>query len=117
MDLGKPASYETLAAGTPVFASDDTEIGLVRRVLAVPEDDIFDGLLIEISKRERFVDAESVAAIHERGVTLAISPAEAHTLPEPTANPGAITLDATDITESTGAERAHRIWNLISGKW
>lgn len=50
-DHGEPASYLTLGEGTPVYSSDAAEIGRVLHVLAVPDDDIFDGIVIKASDR------------------------------------------------------------------
>jgi hypothetical protein len=44
VDLGAPSSYLELAEGTRVLTSDRTQLGRVKRVLAVEEKDIFDGL-------------------------------------------------------------------------
>jgi len=55
-DYGQPASYLTLADGTPVVTSDGSELGTVTHVLAVEEDDIFDGLVIQTGSGHRFVD-------------------------------------------------------------
>ncbi len=48
MDAGAPISYEVLEAGTPVYSSDGRPIGTVTHVLAVPEEDVFDGIVIEV---------------------------------------------------------------------
>ena len=37
-DSGAPMSYLTLEPGTPVFASDGSEVGRVEHVLADPDD-------------------------------------------------------------------------------
>jgi hypothetical protein len=69
-DEGAPISYEVLESDTPVYASDGTTIGRVARVRADLDADIFDGLDIETAVGPRFVEAEHVASIHERGVDL-----------------------------------------------
>ena len=45
----EPSSYLTLEAGTKVLSSDGEQIGEVAHVLAVEEDDIFDGIVIDAS--------------------------------------------------------------------
>lgn len=117
MDDGQPIAYPLLEEGTVVRSSDGDEIGHVKRVLAVPEDDIFDGLIVATDGGDRFVDADGVASIHERAVALELDRDEAARLPEPSPSASAMELDASDVTESSASERAHRIWNLISGKW
>ncbi len=85
MDEGPPSSYLLLAKDTPVFGSDGGVLGKVKEVLSVPSEDIFEGLVVATAYGDRFLAAELVTAIHERGVdvaTPAISAAELP-LPEP----------------------------------
>ena len=66
----QPSSYLVLAEGVPVYSSDGKELGKVEHVLAAPEDDIFDGFVIDTSVLpggHRFVDAPEVEEIYERG--------------------------------------------------
>jgi hypothetical protein len=84
MDEGHPISFRLLARGTPVWSSDDREVGTVDSVLATDREDIFDGIVIRTGNDRRFVDAPEVARIAERRVTLSITHAEAEQLPEPT---------------------------------
>ncbi len=78
MDLGEPTSYLTLSTGTAVYSSDGEKLGKVERVLAAPDLDIFDGLVIGAGHwggTELFVDAAQVKEIFESGVELKISAA------------------------------------------
>ena len=92
-DLGAPISYLALDKGVPVYSSDGKELGKVEHVLAEPEEDIFDGFVIDTSVLpggHRFVDAPEVAEIYERGVVLKLDAEAAERLPEPSANPGVL---------------------------
>ena len=74
-DLGAPASYLTLAEGMPVYSSDGEELGKVEHVLADPDLDVFDGIVLDTSVLpggRRFVDATQVAESYERGVVLTL---------------------------------------------
>jgi uncharacterized protein YrrD len=118
-DLGAPASYLTLEEGAPIYSCDGTELGRIEHVLAAPEQDIFDGLVIDRSVLpggHRFVDSEQVEEIFERGVLLKIDAAAAESLPEPSANPRAMRADPAEGGESPLEERLRRAWDLISGK-
>src|ERR1051326_8973581 len=87
-DMGAPSSYLALQPGTALYTSDGRKIGEVEHVLAIPDDDIFDGVVIDTSVLpggHRFVDAPEVDEIYERGVVLAIDAAAAEKLPEPSA--------------------------------
>ncbi len=118
-DLGSPSSYLVLSEGIDVYSSDGESLGKVEHVLAVPEDDIFDGFVIDTSVLpggHRFVDAPEVEEIFERGVVLKIDAAAARELPEPSQNPGALEVGADDMVPSGKHEKLRRAWDLISGK-
>jgi hypothetical protein len=117
-DLGAPGSYLTLTAGAPVYASDGTELGEVAHVIANSDLDIFDGIVLDKSilpGGNRFVDADQVAEIHERGVVLNIDAARAKDLPQPSANPGEIEVGPDDLVPERH-EKLRRAWDRISGK-
>lgn len=82
-DDGHAISYQALRRGTLVRASDGVEVGKVRRVLDNAREHIFDGLVIETSRGQRFVDAPEVAHIAERAVTLSIDAQKVELLPAP----------------------------------
>jgi hypothetical protein len=89
IDDGHAVHYTALARGTPVFGSDEVEIGKVVEVLDNYREHIFDGLVIETAGGvRRFVDAPEVARTAERAVTLTIRAEEAGTLPPPPTSPG-----------------------------
>ena len=83
-DDGHAIHYTALEKGTPVYSSDEVEVGRVVEVLDNYREHIFDGLVIERAGRDRrFVDAPEVARTAERGVTLSLTAAEAEELPPP----------------------------------
>ena len=84
IDDGHAIHYAAVPRGTPVFGSDGVEIGKVDEVVDNYREHILDGIVIETADRElRFVDGPEVTRTAERGVTLAISSAEAASLPAP----------------------------------
>jgi uncharacterized protein YrrD len=118
-DLGSPSSYLVIKSGVPVYSSDGKKLGEVEHVLAVPDDDVFDGIVLDTSALpggHRFVDAPEVAEIYERGVVLKIDAEAAEKLPEPSPNPGALEVDADDMAEG-GSDKLRRAWDLISGNY
>ena len=101
-DLGAPGSYMTLAEGVPVYSRDGKRIGEVQHVLAEPDKDIFDGIVLEATapaSGHRFVDAPKVERIHERGVVLVLDAADARRLPEPGENPATLSAHPGDTAE------------------
>src|SRR5918999_5935718 len=118
-DLGQPSSYLSLKAGVPVYSCDGERVGEVEHVLAAEDADIFDGLVLDRSVLpggHRFVDADQVEEIFERGVLLKLDAAAAEALPEPSANPGTLRVDPADAEESRLQEKLRRAWDLISGR-
>lgn len=84
MDEGLPIAYQMLDTGVPVIASDEEQVGTVGAVLDAPEKDVFHGLLINTPDHGiRFLEAASIASIHEHGVDLRIDSAAARSLPAP----------------------------------
>src|ERR671936_2576574 len=99
-DLGAPVSYLTLEEGTAVYSSDGSKVGKVAHVLADPDEDIFDGIVLDTSVLpggHRFVDADQVEEVFERGVLLKIDRQAADQLPEPAPNPASMEVSAADV--------------------
>ncbi len=118
-DLGAPTSYLAVQPGVAVYSSDGKRLGEVEHVLAVPDDDVFDGIVLDTSVLpggHRFVDAPEVEEIYERGVVLKIDAEVAEKLPEPSPNPGALEVDADDLAGG-GSDKLRRAWDLISGNY
>jgi uncharacterized protein YrrD len=120
VELGPPISYEVLEPGTPVYSSDGQPIGKVAHVLSVPEEDVFDGVVISEhlgSEGHRFADADDIASIHEHGVVLKLDRAAAERMPEPTANPGVMRDDPAEGRSGALATKLRRAWDYISGNY
>jgi len=120
MDLGNPASYLVLAHGTPVLSSDGEEIGTVEHVLADADEDVFDGVIVDMRDGpggHRFADAQQVEAIYERGVVLVVSAAAAEGLPEPSENPATLAADPADTVPDGLDDKLRRAWNYLSGNY
>jgi uncharacterized protein YrrD len=121
-DLGEPSSYLNLGKGAEVYSCDGENLGEVEHVLAEPEQDIFDGIVLDTSilpGGHRFVDADQVEEIFERGVLLKLTREEAEKAPEPSANPAAMEVTPGDVAEEDEdalKRKLRRAWDLISGK-
>jgi len=80
VDHGSPIHYTAVSRGPPVYDSEGTRVGEVRRVEDNYAEHILDGFeIVDAEGTLRFVDAPEVARTFERGVTLSITAAE---LPE-----------------------------------
>ena len=119
MESEQPGSYLTLAPGAEVRSSDGQTIGVVHHVLADEEDDIFDGIIVDLHRGPgglHFVDAPLVAAIHESSVTLTVSAEEAERLPKPEPSPAVMEVHGAEDLESPLQHKLRRAWDIISGK-
>jgi len=83
MDEGLPVAYEVLEKGVPVYASGGEQVGTVDHVVCAASLDIFHGVVMRCTAGRRFVAADQVASLHERGVDLRIDAAAAAALPAP----------------------------------
>jgi uncharacterized protein YrrD len=120
MDLGNPASYLVLADGTPVLSADGRELGTVEHVLADPDADVFDGVIVDMRAGpggHRFADADQVQAIYERGVVLRLGAREAGRLPEPAKNPASMDSSPDDTTPDDLRDKLRRAWDYLSGRY
>ena len=89
IDDGAAIHYSAVPRGTPVYAADGTEVGVVNQVVDNYREHILDGVVIETKDRGlRFVDAPEVSRTAERGVTLSIGPDEVAQLPPPESGAG-----------------------------
>ena len=119
-DPGLPIAYEALEPGTPVYSSDGQHVGEVTHVLSVPEEDVFDGIVID--ERDgpgghRFADADDVEAIQEHAVTLKLDAVACRDLPAPSANPAVMHDDPGGSGGSALSNKLRRAWDLVSGKY
>jgi hypothetical protein len=118
-DFGDPIAWRLLEAHTPVHAVDGVSVGVVRRVMALDSEDIFDGIVVHTHDGDRFVPGERVSAIRERGVTLALDQAEVAALQPPSPGPAAMAVDP-DTVAGRGRrslkDLAGDAWNRLNGR-
>ena len=83
MDDETPISYLALQEGAAVLTSSGAPIGTVARVLQIPSEDLFDGIVVTTGQGERFVDASQIDTITTTAVHCSVSDADAEDLPLP----------------------------------
>jgi uncharacterized protein YrrD len=118
MDIGEPSSYLVLSIGTPVYSSDEQQIGKVKHVLAASDEDVFDGIVIGehlFGSEHRFADADDIQEIYDRGVVLKLDSAACAELPKPSPNPAVMHDDPAESQSEFRRQRLMRAWDLISG--
>ena len=82
-----PVSYMALAIGTPVVSASGSEFGKVEHVLQVPEEDLFNGIVISTHEGLRFVDRDQIDTMTTAEVRCTLSDDEAAALPAPHGTP------------------------------
>jgi uncharacterized protein YrrD len=118
VEYGEQVAYTALEPGADVISSDGQDVGAVEHVLADEDEDVFDGIVIDVKTGpggHRFVDAPDVSRCHERAVVIAVTAAEVANLPEPKANPAVMENHGVEDTEGALQQKLHRAWDLISG--
>jgi hypothetical protein len=108
---GIPISYLALKAGTPVYTSDGELLGTLERVLHVPEEDVFTGVVVNTAQGPCLVERDDIASIAERAVRLALDAQAAKELGPPSGTP---TFKADPALEAGRPLR--RWWSRLFGR-
>jgi Uncharacterized protein conserved in bacteria (DUF2171) len=109
-----------LEPGTEVVSSDGQAVGKVEHVLADEDEDIFDGLVVDLQTGPgglHFADAEQVGDIYENAVVLNLPAAEVPQLPKPAPAPAVMEAHGLEETEGPLERKLRRAWDLISGNY
>jgi hypothetical protein len=107
IDDGPAIHYSAVPRGTPVYSSDEVEVGTVDRVLDNFREHILDGVVIRTRGGLRFVDGPEVARTAEQGITLTIASSEVESLPPPPEGAGTFRPNV----------RSGRLGRLFGGGW
>jgi hypothetical protein len=104
---GYPVHYTAVKRGTPVYAADGQQVGVIDDVIDNYRERILDGFVIENTDGElRFVDAPEVARTAERAVRLTIDSAAVASLPTPERG-----------APEYSPRRTGRLGKLLGGSW
>ena len=106
-----------LRTGVRVESSEGGAVGTVKRVLQVPEKDVFDGIVLSTPQGDRFADADDVSEIYENLVVLNVGDEGAALLPRPDKNAGTLSVSPEDASDSGMRHAVRRAWNRISGNY
>jgi hypothetical protein len=102
-------SYQAVPAGVPVLTATGHEIGTLEHVLQIPEEDLFDGLVVATKDGLRFVDADQVQVITTSYVRSTLDDDAARHLPAPDGPP----VYRVDAIEDTGQSLHDRLGRLF----
>ncbi len=82
-DADHPIAYTALQPGTPVQTSDGYHFATVNAVLVDEKVSVFDGIVVQTTEGERFVDADQIGSIYTTHVRTTLSAEQAANLPLP----------------------------------
>jgi hypothetical protein len=109
MDEGRPISYESLTVGTAVLTESGAQFGTVEHVLQIPEEDLFDGIVVKTKNGLRFVDRDQITDITTTLVRCSLTDDQAAALPAPH---GTLVLHP-DLTHDEGPSLTARLGRLF----
>jgi hypothetical protein len=74
-DDEQPVSWKTVRADSPVFSSDDQEVGTVHEILGSEQSDIFHGIVVRsgLLGKDVVVEAQQVKGLADGRIDLALS--------------------------------------------
>ena len=84
---GVPIAYSGLNRGTPVVSASGRKFGTLERVLEIPEQDLFDGIVVATDDGLRFVDRDQIDEITTTHVRCALSDGQVAALRPPDGPP------------------------------
>lgn len=108
-DEATPIAYGALARGTPMLARSGQRFGAVEHVLEVPEEDLFDGIVVTTARGLRFVDRDQIDEITTAYVSCALTDEQAATLPAPEGAP----VYNVNALQDTGGSMHDRLGRLF----
>ena len=86
-DGGTPIAYSALPTGVPMLTEDGHTFGTVEHVLQIPEEDLFDGIVVHTGHGLRFVDRDQIRQITTTEVRCTLTDDQAESLPAPEGDP------------------------------
>ena len=113
-DTAEPVSYEGVPVGVPMLTSSGQQFGTLEKVLEIPSEDLFDGVIIKTGRGRRFVDRDQISEITTQYIKCDLDDQAAANLPEPSGAP-VEEADARYGEGSTFREWVHRTFG--HGGW
>jgi hypothetical protein len=86
-DEAQPVSYEGVPLGVPLLSSTGQPFGTLERVLEIPSEDLFDGVIVKTHHGRRFVDRDQISEITTEYIKCDLDDAAVASLPEPDGSP------------------------------
>jgi hypothetical protein len=103
-DTAEPVSYEGVPKGVPLLSSSGTEFGTLDRVLEIPSEDLFDGVIVHTHHGRKFVDRDQIVEITTEFIKCSIDDTTVQELPSPSGN------EEFDANAGYGEGHSFRAW-------
>jgi hypothetical protein len=86
-DTAEPVSYEGVPLGVPLLSLSGKQFGTLEKVLEIPSEDLFDGVIVKTHHGRRFVDRDQILEITTEFIKCDLDDDAAANLPEPSGTP------------------------------
>jgi hypothetical protein len=86
-DDAQPVSYEGVPLGVPLLSSTGQQFGTLVKVLEIPSEDLFDGVIVSTDYGHRFVDRDQISEITTEYIKCDLDDQQTTRLPEPSGTP------------------------------
>ena len=103
-DTAEPVSYEGVPVGVPMLSSTGAQFGTLERVLEIPAEDLFDGVIAKTHHGRKFVDRDQIVEITTEYIKCDLDDEATAGLPEPSGN------EALDANAGYGEGHSFREW-------
>lgn len=103
-DDAQPVSYEGVPQGVPLLSLAGHRFGTLEKVLEIPSEDLFDGVIVSTEHGRRFVDRDQILEITTEYIKCDLDDQAAASLPEPSGAP------VYDDVPGYGEGRSFREW-------
>lgn len=113
-ESAEPVSYEGVPIGVPMLSSTERQFGTLAKVLEIPSEDLFDGVIVQTHHGRRFVDRDQISEITTKYIKCGLDDAATENLPQPSGTP-AFDDDVTYGDGSSFREWVHRTFG--HGGW
>ncbi|HEX3823107.1 MAG TPA: hypothetical protein VHV79_01440 [Mycobacteriales bacterium] len=100
----EPVSYEGVPTGVPMLSSTGRQFGTLVKVLEIPSEDLFDGVIAHTHHGHRFVDRDQIAEITTEFIRCDLDDEATENLPEPSGTA------AFDANARYGEGKSFREW-------
>jgi hypothetical protein len=94
----QPVAYTGVPIGVPLLSSSGQQFGTLVKVLEIPSEDLFDGVIVATATGQRFVDRDQIAQITTAYIRCDLDDEAVAALPEPS---GSATFQA-DMKYASG---------------